>query len=286
MIQLDSNSTHGFDRYVLGDQYAAAFDQYYNSIISPSTAMQLSFTASLNNITGAGAYAPTLMKILWHKLYDKLAHGYLSLKANKWSTNVTVDNNTSLGTLKGWMNYGDTPPNPDDDLQHIALHTIYVTRNITATFDRLDAFATELNRLTNLEAVLTSDIHHKVRLYQDKKGKVIYFTNKYDPETTLWRFLGMAPILFPFVQEVIIDPANKEIKDMFQGFFESDGELLEKILINLLSNIEKELSNKKLQDMETVLKSFSDKYANTCRTKVDQLRQQVENHYRAAAQYD
>ncbi len=285
-MQLTTSNSTGF---VENNSHTAHIIDIHNNIVKTDVCHNSThFSASVNNLFGNGIGVPYIARWAWYKLFNLLSED----KNAKLALNATNFNGEHLREAMNTVNIGydlnmfvaeDTIPL---SYSKFHLNIIRVTRGINNTFTVLDAKEGELHRLKDLELPFIQSAHHKLRLYQDKTGTIVMVTNQYEAERTFWQMFGMLPVFYPEIKEVIENPANEEMREIFKAFYTCNGDALIPYTTADYTEIEKLKKLKNITKFEQTLKSVGSRQIATIKNEIDNLQRQVNSLYSQVHSYD
>ena len=285
-MQLTTSSSSGFAE---NNSHSAHIIDIHNDIVKTDVCHSSAhFGGSVNNLFGNNTGVPYIARWAWYKLFSLLSED----KNARLVLAATIFNGEHLRETTNIVNIGydlnmvvaeDTTPL---SYSKFHLNIIRVTRGINNTFTVLDAKEGELHRLKDLELPFIQSAHHKLRLYQDKTGTITMVTNQYDDDRTFWQMFGMLPVFYPEIKEVIENPANEEIREIFKAFYTCNGDALIPYITADHTEIERLKESTNITKFERTLKSISGKQITTIKNEIDSLQRQLNNLYSQAHSYE
>lgn len=285
-MQLTTSNNTGFAE---SNNHTAHIIDIYNNIVKTDVCNNSPhLSTGVNNLFGNSIGAPYIIRWAWYKLFNLLPEN----RNTKLVLNASNFNGEGLREASNIVNIGyDLGMILDEDTPTLSyskfhLNIVRVTRGINNTFTVLDAKEGELHRLKTLELPFIQSAHHKLRLYQDKTGAITMVTNQYEVDRTFWQMFGMLPIFYPEIKEVLENPANAEIREIFKAFYTCNGDALIPYITTDYTEIEKLKETKNITKFEQTLKSVGRRQITTIKNEIDNLQRQVNNLYSQAHSYD
>lgn len=285
-MQLTTSNSIGFTE---NNSHSTHIIDIHNNIVKTDVCHSSThLSANVNNLFGNGIGVPYIARWAWYKLFNLLPedkNAKLVLNASNFNgENLREAMNTfNIGYDLGMLVAEDTTLPTYSKFQ---LNIIRVTRGINNTFTVLDAKENELHRLKDLELPFIQSVHHKLRLYQDKTGTIVMVTNQYDHDKTFWQMFGMLPVFYPEIKEVIENPANEKMREIFKAFYTCNGDALIPYITADYTEIEKLKEIKNITRFEQALKSAGSRQITTIKNEIDNLQRQVNSLYSQAHSYD
>ena len=250
-MQLNTDRSQGFEQNSIKPEEYQAIQDAINLNTRHCSAYTNRYAYTLHNL---GASTNWLVELFWNVLSDNMPDKTtFKLYGHKchWDND---EESTTLIDIKNevrYCDYADAEVTPQ-----IAVHYHFYYKGQNAIFNSIDkATDEELPRLKNVELALTSDRYHKVRVLKDKNNIIHIISNKFDPEESIYKVLGLLPCLYPEVKTAA--EQNQVFYDLCKNLYETDTEALLTTLLQIISTLSEKTAARLLNDFKKAMTSTS-----------------------------
>lgn len=237
------------------------------------------------NTRSLGSDINYLFELIWHRLYAFLPEtADFKLDAYRIRYDYSAEQ-SNLGIAKSVLNFIDNPDDGATDYKNrVSIRYYYCYKGSTALFDTLDANEAELNRLKNVDLALITDRFHKVRVYIDNANNIRIVSNKYDPETSIYKVMGLLPACLGTVKEA----AEKDplLYNFFKTMYECDTTSLEATVREYLAILDKEKSARAFDDFAKSITRSTNTRKQALQHDIETKQQRLRDYYRSAQQIE
>ena len=232
-----------------------------------------------------GADGNYLFELIWHRLYTFLPETTdFKLDGYKIHYDYSAEQ-SDLGTAKSILNFIDNPNLAETDIKNrVNIRYYYCYKGSTALFDTLDTNEAELNRLKNIDLALTTDRFHKVRVYIDNANNIRIVSNKYDPETSIYKIVGLLPACLNNVKEA----AEKDpiLYNFFKTMYECDITSLEATIREYLTILDKEKYAQAFDNFAKSMTRSTETQKQALQYDIETKQQRIRDYYRSIQQIE
>lgn len=277
-MQLSTDRNQGFDQNSIKPEEYQTIQDAINLSTRHSTAYTSRYYYTLHNL---GTPTNWLVELFWNTLSEHLSDKTMfRVRGHKchWDDS---EENTSLRSIKNTMSYCDYADEAEDPQISIQYYFYYKGQN--AIFNTIDkATDEELPRLKNVELALTDDRYHKIRVIKDKNNTIYVISNKFEPESSIYKVLGLLPCLYPEVKTAAEqDPL---LYNLCKNLYETDTEALLTTLLQIISTLSEKMAARILDDFKKAMTSTSSGLITSQQTAIAHQQDYVNSLYESLKQ--